>query len=75
MNLRNKQMLAESFLCDVMSQLDVVDPSQECEEIVEVVSTLSQSTEGKFALTFLLGLSDPDEIEGWIEENSNLDVE
>lgn len=68
MNLRTKQMLAENFITDVMSQLDVVDPSEECEEITEVISLLMQTSEGQTALCFLLGLPE-DELESWVDSS------
>ena len=61
-------MLAENFISDVMSQLDIVDPTEECEEITEIITLLMQTPESQTVLCFLLGLPEG-ELEDWIQSN------
>ena len=49
---------AEAFITDVMSQLDILDPSEEAEEIIGLLSALTETKPGLNFLAYLVGVDD-----------------
>jgi len=61
----SKIKFVESFITDVIDQLDIIDPDEESDIIIDLIENFSNTTEGQQLLSLLLGVA---ELEEWIEE-------
>jgi hypothetical protein len=56
---------AETFLTDAMDQLNIIDPSEETQELISLIANLVETKSGQDFLAYLVGV--PDFIEYTLE--------